>query len=308
MPPLASQIHQFFYTLLAIPRAWRFMLHFKLWRGLRDYGWVARGLAIVGLIAGIFLVKNVGDWFRTSEDLSFWHMLFGENSLLSNISGKTLAALSNGSLKWVILILMEVVIYHFMRSSLKIVLGKDVKDAHKMGPFIKAQWRMIWVSVTAFIIELIFVNVFFQVAQGVIPFLGYFVPIATLIVQAYLLGFAIVDNYNEQFEISVEQSLGYVRRGYMGVCLGLGVPLYFLMLIPIIGPFLAPLLTSVTAAIVMKELSDLHLVGYIPSEKEQKQLDKKERKQEKKDRSKARKAAKKRIAAAKKKEKQLLKR
>lgn len=284
------------------------MLHYKLWRGLREYNWVARGLALIGVIAGIFLVKNIGDWFRTSDDLSFWHFFFGENSLISNISSTTLSALSNGSLKWVILILMEVVIYHFMRASLKITLGKDVKDAHKMGPFVRAQWRMIRVSISAFILEIILVNVLFGTASSIIPFLRYFVPAATLVVQAYLLGFAIVDNYNEQFEISVEQSLGYVRRSYMGVCLGLGVPLYFLLLIPIIGPFIAPLLTSVTAAIVMKELSDLHLVGYIPSEKEQKKIDKKTAKQEKKDRKKNKKVAKKRIAAAKKKEKQLQRR
>ena len=284
------------------------MLHYKLWRGLREYGWVARGLALVGVLAGIFLIKNVGDWFRSEQDLSIWHFFFGENSLLSNIGGKTFSALTDGSLKWVILILMEVVIYHFMRASLKITLGKDVKDAHKMAPFVRAQWRMIMVSISAFIIELMLVYVAFSAAAGIIPFLRYFVPAATLIVQAYLLGFAIVDNYNEQFEISVEQSLGYVRRGYMGVCLGLGIPLYFLLLIPVIGPFIAPLLTSVTAAIVMKELSDLHLIGYIPSEKEQKKLDKKAAKKEKKDRQKAKKDAKNRIAAAKKKEKQLQRR
>ncbi|MEL6359081.1 MAG: hypothetical protein AAFQ01_03995, partial [Bacteroidota bacterium] len=68
--------------------------------------------------------------------------------------------------------------------------------------------------------------------------------------------------------------------------------LFIILYVPLIGALLGPLLVSVTAAIVMRELSDLHLVGYIPSEKEMKKMDKKERKAEKKAARKARRRAK----------------
>ncbi|MEM6398568.1 MAG: hypothetical protein AAF741_19620 [Bacteroidota bacterium] len=290
MQELSVQVHQFFYSLLAIPRAWRFMWHYKLWRGLRDYGWVAKGLMIVGILVGLYVVVDIIDWLdRASSNVGQMSLLWGENSLMGRLGDDVMRLLTDGSMKWVILVLMEVVIYHFMRESIKVVLGKDIPDANTFKPFFNAQKRMIGVAFTAWIIELLITKVAFGVAFGILPFLDFLRQPLTLIVQAYLLGFAIVDNYSEQFDISIEQSLSYVRRGYMGVCLGLGIPLFLILYIPVIGTFVGPLLMSVTAAIVLRELSDLHLVGYIPSEKEMKKMEKKEAKRRRKAEKKARK-------------------
>lgn len=277
------------------------MWHYKLWRGLRQYGWVAKGLMIIGLLVGFFLLMETIDWFsrQSASSIGQMSLFWGEGSLMSRLGGDVLNLLTDSSLKWVVLVLMEVVIYHFMRESIKVVLGKDIPNANAFKPFFDAQMRMIGVAFTAWIIEMLITSVAFGVAFGILPFLDFLRAPLTLTVQAYLLGFAIVDNYNEQFDISIGQSLGYVRRGYMGVCLGLGLPLFLIMYIPVIGPFVGPLLLSVTAAIVLRELSDLHLVGYIPSEKEMKKMDKKEARQRRKAEKKARKAERKRQKAEK---------
>ncbi|MEM6877982.1 MAG: hypothetical protein AAF544_05465 [Bacteroidota bacterium] len=293
MQGLSVQIHQFFYSLLAIPRAWRFMWHYKLWRGLRDYGWVAKALMIIGVLVGLYFVTEIFAWFGSAgSETQQMNLLWGENSLAGRLGSDTIDLLTDGSLKWVILVLMEVVIYHFMRGSVKVVLGRDMPNANTFKPFFDAQVRMIGVAVVSWVLELLITNVGFSIAFSLLPFFSFLESPLTLAVQAYLLGFAIVDNYNEQFEISINQSLSYVRRSYMGVCLGLGLPLFIILYVPLIGALLGPLLVSVTAAIVMRELSDLHLVGYIPSEKEMKKMDKKERKAEKKAARKARRRAK----------------
>lgn len=267
------------------------MWHYKLWRGLRNYGWVAKALMIVGILLGLYFVTEAMDWFdRTASGTQQMNLLWGENSLVGRLGTDTMNLLTDGSLKWVILVLMEVVIYHFMRGTIKVVLGRDMPDANTFKPFFDAQMRMIGVAITSWIIELLITNVAFSVAFSIVPFMSFLRSPLTLLVQAYLLGFAIVDNYNEQFDISINQSLGYIRRSYMGVCLGLGFPLFLILYVPLIGALLGPLLISVTAAIVMRELSDLHLVGYIPSEKEMKKMDKQEARRQKREAKKRRKA------------------
>lgn len=269
------------------------MWHYKLWRGLRDYGWVAKALMIIGVLVGLYFVTEILAWFGSAgSETQQMNLLWGENSLAGRLGSDTIDLLTDGSLKWVILVLMEVVIYHFMRGSVKVVLGRDMPNANTFKPFFDAQVRMIGVAVVSWVLELLITNVGFSIAFSLLPFFSFLESPLTLAVQAYLLGFAIVDNYNEQFEISINQSLSYVRRSYMGVCLGLGLPLFIILYVPLIGALLGPLLVSVTAAIVMRELSDLHLVGYIPSEKEMKKMDKKERKAEKKAARKARRRAK----------------
>ena len=64
----------------------------------------------------------------------------------------------------------------------------------------------------------------------------------------------VVDNYNEIYGMKIKQSFKYARQ-YAGVSFGIGVVIYVLMMIPILGAVLAPLLGAVTATITMHELN-----------------------------------------------------
>ena len=256
-------VHEFFYTLLTFPRAWRFMLNHRLWTGLRQYGWVARGLVIFGIIVALVMVGEVVEWWTEHNDEPLYVMAIGRESILLQWFWEAYESLSDGALNWVILILLEVIIYHFMRRTLQIVVQRDVEHANRMRPFLQAQWRMIQVSVMSLVIQ-----------ETVISVGGAFIPdglewIFETAVQAIILGYAIADNYNEQFGLSIEQSLKHLYRNYIGVCAGLGLPLLLMLKVPVVGTVLGPLVTSVTAAIVLREKSDLHLVGYQMSEKEE---------------------------------------
>ncbi len=255
-------VHEFFYTLLTFPRAWRFMLNHRLWVGLRDYGWVSRALVVVGIIVAIATVGEVVDWLQNHSDAPLYTMAIGGESLVYQLFADFYDSLSDGVLNWVILVLLEVVIYHFMRRTLLVILQKDVEQAHTFKPFLQAQKRMIMVSAVAVVIQEILIDV----GSGILPgFLNWWFALA---VQSVILGYAIADNYNEQFELRIRQSLRHLYRNYIGICLGLGLPLFLMLKVPVIGTVLGPLVTSVAAAIVLREKSNLHLVGYQMSKKE----------------------------------------
>ncbi|WP_157976142.1 hypothetical protein [Lewinella sp. IMCC34191] len=271
---------------MTFPRAWRFMINHRLWEGLRQYGWVARGLVIVGVLVGLVMVGEVFEWLQEHADQPLTAMAIGSESLLWQWLTEAYESLSDGVLNWVVLVLLEVVIYHFMRQTLRVILDKEVEEAHKFKPFLNAQVRMIQVSFMAVILQEILIGI----GDGVLP--DSLEGIFALGVQSTILGYAIADNYNEQFELTIQQSIRHLRENYIGICMGLGLPLFLLLKIPLVGTILGPLVTSVAAAIVLREKSDLHIVGYQMTEKEKRKAEKKAAKAERKAARQRRKAAK----------------
>ena len=267
-------VHNFFYTLLTLPRAWRFMLNHRLWEGLRSYGWVAKLLAGVGIIGSLYVLGEVSEWWASHDQISLAAITVGEDGLLLRLWKDFTGSLSDGVMNYVILVLLEVIIFHFMRRTLKIVLNKEVKDAHTFKPFYQAQKRMIAVSFIAVVAQ--------EILVGITEDYGTISKVAELYIQATILGYPIVDNYNEQFDLSISQSIRNTYRRHLGICFGLGLPLYLLFKIPLFGALVGPLLVSVTAAIVLRERSDLHIIGYQMSEKEKEKAEKKARKAAKK--------------------------
>ncbi|MFT6000548.1 MAG: hypothetical protein ACI81P_003010 [Neolewinella sp.] len=268
MSRILQGIHEFFYTLLAFPRAWRFMRNHRLWEGLRQYGWVARSLVIIGILLAGYMIFEAVDWFQSHNDSPFSAMMIGGDSLLLQWIQEASESMSSGMFNWITLILLEVVIYHFMRQTLKIILKKDVKNAHTFKPFLDAQIRMIKVSALAFIVESIFLGFFNMLIEGWIYWA------ISIFIRSMFLGYVIADNYNEQFDLTISQSQRNLTRSYLGICAGLGLPLLIMMQVPLFGTILGPLVTSVAAAIVLRERSDLHIIGYQMNEKEREQEEK----------------------------------
>lgn len=269
MAKVLRGIHEFFYTLLAYPRAWRFMVHHKLWKGLREYGWVARMLVGVAVIIAVYMITETVSWMESHQQAGFVDMAIAPDGLILTWIKDAYDSLSEGMLNWVTLILLEVVIYHFMRESLRIVLKKNLEKANTFRPFFNAQVRMIKVSVIAFFLESMVLGLF----EELFPVLIF--GLLSVAVKSLLLGAVIADNYNEQFGLSIRQSFRHLRRNYFGICLGLGLPLSIMLKVPVLGTVLGPLAASVTAAIVLRERSDLHIVGYQMSEKERRKAEQK---------------------------------
>jgi len=90
--------------------------------------------------------------------------------------------------------------------------------------------------------------------------MGWMESIVFILIQCYFMGFAVIDNYNEIYKISIKDSAKYTQI-YSGVALGIGLVVYVLMLIPVFGTVLAPLLGAVVATMTMYQLEqkDQHL-------------------------------------------------
>ena len=276
---LRIQIHQFFYTLLAFPRAWQFMVNHRLWVGLRQYGWVARALVLGGIVLAIAVITDALDWMDRHQNDGFSAFFVGDDSLLQRWWTTATESLTEGTLNFVILVLLEVVIFHFMRRTLSIVLERENTTKTDFKPFFDAQVRMLLMSMFAAIFTTVISMPLNDVIDGWLGIRGGQRAFTSLL-NVFFLGFLIADNYNEQFELSIEQSWRQIWRHYVGICLGLGVPLWLMLKVPLFGTVLGPLVTSVTAAIVLRELTDLHLIGYRMTEKEQAKYDKKQAKKQ----------------------------
>ena len=118
---------------------------------------------------------------------------------------------------------------------------------------------MIKVAIRAWIMEVIvyaLVSVFF----GIFGFLDWLESPILFLIQCYFFGLVILDNYNEQFGMTIKESMAF-SKSYMGVSLALGFVLYLLMLIPLIGVLCGTILVSVTGAIVMSKIAKLEITS-----------------------------------------------
>ena len=248
---LITSLHFFQRDFIVTIKNYREVLPFiqknKIWKGFLDYSWVTKFLLLIGVLVSLKFAGVFNDFFnQTSEQgMSF-------NSL-GNLVGNTIEEgydlFKMSGFKYAILILLEVVIFHFARKTLEILNGE--KAEANLNSFIKAQVRMFKVVLFAYVMETIS-TILVGVGLSILS-LGMIKPVVNFVIQCFFLGFVIIDNYNEIYHMSIKQSFKYTRQ-YTGVSIGIGIVVYVLMLLPVLGAFLAPLLAAVTATITMYEL------------------------------------------------------
>ncbi len=253
---IGTVLYQFVFTMFKVPDAIRFLREHRLWQGFSKYGWLSRFLLAVGVLLSIKLGSVVFDW---------WQQLFGADTAalsLTSMGGMFSETVTDGYelftagyMKYVILILLEVVVFHIMRGTLTILTGRA--GGTSLREFVHAQVRMVKVVLRAWVLELI-LTILVSVIFGIFGVFEVLEGAFVFLIQCYFLGFVILDNYNEQFGLTIKESDLYARD-YIGVSLALGFLLYVLLLVPILGAVVGPVLVSVLAAIVMVEQGDLHL-------------------------------------------------
>lgn len=248
-------VAQFLLTLRTHQRAFFFVREHRLWEGFWNYGWVSRFLIFVAMIMGLKFVSIFVNWVNKASHSDATQMMSVASSMFSDLYESTFKDLLTGNMHFVMLILLEVIIFHVTRRTLEQLFG-DLPDP-TLKDFIRAQVRMFVVGIVALVLGKI-VTTLLGIPLGMMGVWGISKPIVSKIVEFYFLGFAVVDNYNEQFHLKIKESLQYSLR-YAGVLLPIGIVLYLLMAIPIIGPLAGPILASVTATLVMYQISDLHL-------------------------------------------------
>ena len=253
---LKNTITQFFSTLFSLSEAHRFIQKYRLWIGFWKYGWVSKILIALAIIFGLNFFGIIFDWWGKIFSAENSSQAFAEmGTLVSNLAIESYNFLFTGGLKYVIFLLLEVIIFHVCRRTMEI-LTKEQSDL-TLNTFINAQIRMFKVVIRCYIWEMIFyvgIMIFF----GIFSSLDFLESTFVFINQCYFLGLLILDNYNEQFHLTIKESFEFSKQ-FIGVSLALGLFLNLMIYIPIVGTILGSMIAAVTVCLVMHSISDLHL-------------------------------------------------
>ena len=215
----------------------------KLWRGIFKHKWVLLFTIILSALFTFALFSELYDYiFSSSEVID----AVGENGDANqNNSGKTNkdTALFGGS-KFLLLILLEVVIFHFSVKTLEILNNEEYETT--FGMFLKAEIRMIKVLIRAAIYSFIL-----QIILSIVLSFSdvkFLLPYVMFLVHSYFIGFSFFDNYNEQQKLNIKESDLCIRHN-SGAATTLGVAASIGLLIPFIGAMVVPVLGAITANI-----------------------------------------------------------
>ena len=234
--------------------AYQFIQKYQLWTGMDRYGWLSKLLIAVAVIFGLMFLNIVVEWWDKSDASSIYAASQSMGLLASDLFNEGFKPIFTSGSNFFLLALVEVLVYHFSRRTIEVLTGRD--SPTKFKDFLDAQKRMIKVMFFAWGI-LIAVKALLGIAFGIFGFLSFLKSPILFGAEILMLGFAILDNYNEQFGLTIKESFNYMQN-YAGLCLAVGVVVYVLLLIPVLGPIVAPIITAVAGSLAMYELSDLH--------------------------------------------------
>ncbi len=252
---LKTYFVQFRDTMMTNSDAVIFIRKNRLWIGFWRYGWVSKVLVVLAVLLGLKFLGTLIKWWKNLEMNDPVEAVVNVGSLFQNIAFEGYDFLFVGGMKYIIIILLEVIIFHMCRGTLEILTGQD--SDLTFDAFFKAQIRMIKVAVRSYIFEMV-ISLLISIFFGIFGTFDFLEPVLKYSVHCYFIGFIVFDNYTEQFELSIKESVQHARK-YIGVCLALGLTTNVLLLIPVVGAIAAPLLVAVTATLVMYHISDLHL-------------------------------------------------
>ncbi len=266
-----SQIPEAFKIILDTPA---FILKHQLWKGFWDHKWVLVFSIVVASLFTYTLYNNIHDYFipkkEQSIDIDINVEGFDEgikaieeaiaNSTdeeeiedleeeieelqeeKSELKGEKHKPLFSGSLKFLLLIFLEVLIFHFAVRTNNILKNKN--KVLEFKEFKNAQIRMIKVMGRKWVYGLI-MYILISIICGITG-TGFLKDIIMFLIYGYYLGFAFLDNYLEQFGFSINESAKCIQS-HFGASTVFGVFTSIVMLIPIIGPLIVPFLCAIAA-------------------------------------------------------------
>lgn len=244
----------FFKTIVTHRKATQFIHRHKVWKGLNKYGWFVKIITVVGLIVGLSAFLKVFNIIDAARVGTISETVQSMSMVAKDLWHESYEFFFMGSFKYIVMVVMEILLFHVTRRTIEIKTGRKLDTSFKS--FIRAEKRMIKAVIAAFIMETIF-SFIAKLFLGIfgLDMLG---TIVAMLIQCYFLGFVMLDNYNELFDVSIRES-EKICRAFAGVTVGIGLVTYILLLIPVIGAVVAPFVGAVTATLVMHDLKDEYL-------------------------------------------------
>lgn len=233
-------------TFLKVPQ---FFHRYELAKDLLRHKIILLALTVLGILLSFTFIKSLRDWVARFQADSILEVPAATFSTIQGVLDQNYNFFFQGSYKYLVLIVMELIIFQVALRTVEIVKGK--KEKLTFGLFANAQIRMIKVSLINFLLE----NAFRVVAillLGLVD-LDVLEPGIVFAIQCFFLGHTIIDNYNEIQRLSIRDSYHFTKF-FPGVALGIGTVLYLLLLIPIVGPLVGPLVACIAATLCMHKL------------------------------------------------------
>jgi len=247
-----------------------FIKKHKLWKGFWEHTWVLMFSLGIAVSFTYVLYNNVHNYFTDpTETIDIEIPEEGIDAAIKNltfaasqVTGKEKENLESkiedlvevkeefnehksffsGSLKFLLLIFLEILIFHFAVKTNNIL--KDQSITPKFQSFYKAQIRMIKVMFRKWVYGLL-MYIFISILCGITS-TEILKETFMLFIYGYYLGFAFLDNYLEQFHFTIKESSKNIQS-HFGAALVIGLFASLLMHIPIFGPLFVPLICGIAA-------------------------------------------------------------
>ncbi|NND32168.1 MAG: hypothetical protein HKN76_06210 [Saprospiraceae bacterium] len=244
-------ITQFIDSILTFLRVPAFIRDHQLWKGFAKHKLVVFAMMLIGVLLSLRLMSIVMDWWSQLDVSDPLQAGKETTALIAELATGGYELMFAGAYKYMVLIIMEMLIFHMTLRTHEILDGRT--ESLTPGIFLKAQIRMIKVSVFIFAMELL-VSIGAKAVLAIFG-LSFFKGVVLLLIQSFFLGFALIDNYNEIHHLSIRDSYRNTLR-FTGVAAGIGMILYLLILIPLIGPVVGPMIGAIAATLIMHKLDD----------------------------------------------------
>jgi CysZ protein len=123
------------------------------------------------------------------------------------------------------------------------------KNASKED-ILHATFRGVQVALRNFVWQSVYFLAFFVVA--LFPVVGWVVPFFALLMEAYYMGFSMLDYVMGQNKVGMTETRRYVAER-KGLAVGNGAGFYVMLIIPVLGWVMAPAYAMASAAFTVKE-------------------------------------------------------
>lgn len=248
LPSIGEFIQDFLFGLSKFQDGIRFIRTHQLWKGFWTYGWLAKVMLIISFFIGLKFMSIFLHWIQVFSSSKVQALGANMMGFFQDVYHEGENLFLMGGLKYVILILTEVMVFHFVRKTSEILTGEEQNATFQA--FINAQIRMIKVVMRSWVLELVW-TILISVAIGIIGFEWIKDPLI-FFVQCFFLGFAIVDNYLERYDLEIKESIEASKR-VAGAVVAVGLITYLLLMIPVVGAFVAPFVAGVTGTLIYFE-------------------------------------------------------
>ncbi len=213
----------------------------------------------VGFVGYIFVGDTI-DWleglFNLNNPINWWQTTL--NYIVKILVGLIAFLIYFKSYKYLMLILLSPVL-SIVAAKVQGILHPERPDEDFHFPqFLSDLKRGLIINLTNLAIELsitiplILIGLFFSPISP-------FATILIILVESYFLGFGMIDLRNEFMKLDVKESRAVVKK-HRSFAIGVGMTMYFMIWIPILGILFAPIWACISAGLGIYELEENSII------------------------------------------------